>query len=45
MSIRKYAVHTFQHEIVQNYCISTDNKSDDKVVYLQKWGDVITSKK
>ena len=35
-SIRKYALHTFQRQIVKNGHISTDNESDDKVVYLQK---------
>jgi len=44
LSIRKYAVPTCQHQVVKYYCILTDNKSDDKVVYLQKWQHMITSK-
>jgi len=45
MSIRKYAVHTFQRQIVKNGRISTGNESDDKVVYLQKWQHMIMLKK
>jgi len=30
---------------VKNGCISTDNESDDKVVYIQRWQHVITLKK
>ena len=37
MSFEKFAAHTFQHQIVKNGRISTDNESDDKVVYLKKW--------
>ena len=44
MSIRKYSVHRFHHQIVNNGCILTDNESEDKVVYLQKWQQVIIFK-
>ena len=36
MSIGNYAVHTFQRQIVKNGHISTDNESNDKVVYLKE---------
>jgi len=36
MSILKYAVPTFQCEIVKNGCISTYNESEDKVITLKK---------
>ena len=45
MSIRKYAVHTFQRQNVTNGRISTDKESNDKVFYLKKWQHVITLKK
>jgi len=45
MSILKYAVHTFQRQIVKKGSVLTDNESDNKVVYLQKWQHVIMLKK
>ena len=36
MSIQKYSIHTFQRQIVKNGHISTDNESNDKVVYLKE---------
>jgi len=45
MSNRKYAVHTFLCQKMKNSHILTDNESDDKVIYLQKWQHVIILKK
>jgi len=37
----KYAVHTFQRQIMKNVPILTDNELENKVVYFKKLQNVI----